>query len=170
MPDTIKTINGIAVASIKTVQGIAKAALKTFNGISLAGPKLYWRVSNIVTSATTLEISELRFFVGAADVTGDGTMSSSSAPSPGTLANLVDGSTGTRAYWGSTSGLTIKMTFATNQEISALKLGSFDDSPRFPTDITLEYSTDDASWTAAGTATGISWPGVRTLSGAISIP
>lgn len=36
MPDTIKTINGIAVASIKTVQGIAKAALKTFNGISLA--------------------------------------------------------------------------------------------------------------------------------------
>lgn len=42
MTDSVKTFNGIAVASVKTYQGIAKAGVKSVNGVSLGSTDPYW--------------------------------------------------------------------------------------------------------------------------------
>lgn len=46
MTDSVKTWNGIAVASVKTYDGIAKASVKSINGVSLTPVDPYW--ANVV--------------------------------------------------------------------------------------------------------------------------
>lgn len=49
---TVKTINGIAIASIKTVQGTAKASLKTWGGEALGNTYATWNPSDKNASLT----------------------------------------------------------------------------------------------------------------------
>lgn len=49
MTDSVKTWNGIAVASVKTYDGIAKASVKSINGVSLTPVDPYW--ANVVLLA-----------------------------------------------------------------------------------------------------------------------
>jgi hypothetical protein len=131
----------------------------------------YWRLRNFNVTGVVLEISELQFFVGSDQVFT--TISSSNAPSIGALANLVDGSLANLTRWADTTaegaGFFIKLDFVQGlAEVDRLKLGAYTDSTLYPTQLTLQWSDDDSSWTTFGSASGLTYPGNNTLSGEIT--
>jgi len=140
------------------------------------GPHRYWRFTAIQTSASFLEISELRLFEDEVDVTSGATISASHAVAGGSLANLVDGNLSTRAYWSEATveggGFWIRFDFGAgnDKDINGVKQGGFDTTGRHMIDFTLESSDDGSTWAAAGSKSGLAYPGNNTLSDLYTIP
>lgn len=131
----------------------------------------YWRVINIVIpGGGFFEISEFQMFSGG--VTPFPQISSSDAPVGGAITLLFDGSLSTRNNWSDTVAeagtFWIKFDFGGVAEIDGLKIGAYDDSSRYPSQATLQYSDDNSSWTTLSSQSGFSYPGNNTLSGLIS--
>jgi len=53
--------------------------------------------------------------------------------------------------------------------INGFRFAGFDTATRFATGFVLEYSNDGTTWTAKGTASGLTYPGNATYTSVISI-
>jgi hypothetical protein len=135
----------------------------------------YWRVNSLtIPGGGFLEISELQLFIGASQQTG-ATVTSSDAPT-GLLSLLTDGNLTTRCYWTEAvaegAGFWIKFDFGAGNDkaIDGVKQGGFDTSNRYIQAFSLQYSTDNSSWTTLGSKSGLTYPGNNTLSAMYSFP
>lgn len=131
----------------------------------------YWRVINVVIpGGGFFEISEFQLFSGG--VTPFPQISSSDAPGGGAITLLFDGDLATRNNWADTvaeaGGFWIKFDFGGVTVIDGLKIGAHDDSSRYPSQATLQWSDDNSSWTTLSSQSGFTYPGNNTLSGLIS--
>lgn len=141
----------------------------------------YWRINSItISGGTYFEVSEIQLYVGGTQQTG-ATLTSSDTPfgpngNSSDLAYLVDGDLHTGAYWTTATAtggsFWLKFDFGAGNEkaIDGVKIGGFDTANRFPTGFTLQYSSDNSSWTTLGSKSGLSYPGNYTLSTLYSLP
>lgn len=130
---------------------------------------IYWRLDTFTGLSSLFEISEIQFFNGASRLIG--TMTSSDAPSFGSVSALNDDNLTTRCYWNgfvyNTSAFWIQLQLGSSTNVDGIKLGSFDDASRYPTGFRLLKSDDGVSFTTVGTASGLTYPGNFTLSSLI---
>ena len=128
----------------------------------------YWRLKGFQVDGSFLELARIQMFIGA--VLQLNVISASNSPTSPT--NLVDNNLSNSNSWSAatveTSGFWIKYDFAAPVTVDAIKLGGFDNSTRYPTQVRLQYSDDDSAWTTLGSASGLSYPGNNTLSAAIT--
>lgn len=127
----------------------------------------YWRWINIAVDGGYLEISELRVVNGSTPLSV-AAATAATAPAGGSsgngvVAELMDDSTSTRTYWTAAaaedSGFWIRVDLGSPQVVTGMQMAGFDNSGRYPTDITLQWSDDDSSWTTFGTWSGLTYPG-----------
>jgi len=140
------------------------AAARTAGGGGGASHR-YWRWINIAVNGDHLEISELRVVNGSTRLPA--TMSTSTAPSIGAVSTLADDNLDTRAYnWPQADvqagGFWVMADLGTAQVVTGMQIGSYDTSYRYPTDITLQWSDDNSSWTTFGSWSGMTYPGYKT--------
>jgi len=140
------------------------------------GSHRYWRFVGIaVPGGGFLEVSELQLFEGATQATG-ATLSSSSAPVFGAVADLADDNLSTRCYWteavaeDSAFWIQFDLGAGNDRPIDGFKQGGFDEANRCIEGCTLEFSDNASSWTALGSVSGLTYPGNFTLSALIPIP
>jgi hypothetical protein len=151
----------------------------TGRSATLVGPAAgyrYWRLNGMDRSI--LEISELQLLVGSTNQTS-GTITLSHGQ-PETIEDirtlLTDGNLFTAPFLSggppNDSSFWIKYDFGAGneKEINGVKMGALDNSARYPTQFTLQYSSNDSSWTTYGSKTGLSYPGNNTLSSLYSLP
>jgi hypothetical protein len=164
---TQATISGLSYPGNNTLSSL----IDVTGGGSVANHR-YWRVIDIVIpGGGFLEISEWQLFSDA--VTPFPQISASSAPSGGSLSNLFNGLLNASAFWTDTvaegAGFWIKFDFGGDALIDGAKIGAFDDSSRYPSTISLQYSDDDSTWFTKASASGLTYPGNNTLSSLISL-
>jgi hypothetical protein len=155
---------------------LAGSGAVTVNDTSSAISARYWRVNGIILGAggSQLEISELQLFANGIQQTG-ATVTASSAPALA-LSNLVDGNLSSRCYWDNStaegSGFWIKFDFgaANDKAINGVKQGGFDTNDRYMAAFSLQYSSNDSTWTTLGSKSGLAYPGNNTLSSLYSFP
>jgi hypothetical protein len=145
-----------------------------FGGGGGGGPgHRYWRAVNFLVDGSFLEISELRLYESGSAIDGSVTLTASDAVDGGSLSNLNDTVLSTRAYWvaatAEAGGFYIEWDFGTNASPDALRIGGFDTTDRYPTDVDIEYSDDGSSWTLQQSFTGLTYPGNNTLSGSLTL-
>lgn len=133
----------------------------------------YWRVRGFSGLFSFLEITEVQFHDSGGRVIG--TLSASSAPDFGSVANLNDNDTsnGSRAYWASATaegaGFWIAIDAGSAVEVIAIRFGANTQSTRYPLNgCEVQWSDDNSAWTSAGTTGSLTYPGNDTLSGDIT--
>lgn len=133
------------------------------------GEHRYWRIKDITTGASYLEISELQVFDGEINITSLATKTSSHVPIE-SFSNLFDGLLNTRCYWteaiveGGSFWIQFDFGLGFERSINGVKQGGFDTSGRHMHAFTLEYSDDGSTWFSAGSKSGLTYPGNNTLS------
>ena len=149
-------------------------ALATVGGGGGGAAARYWRIVNVVVAGGYLEMTEFQMFNGAINLNSSATVTSSSAPSFGALADVVDGSASTRVYWTDTvaenPAFFIRWDFGSATLVDGFKMAGENESSRFPSALTIESSPDGSTWTTIRTITGAAWPGGSTLSSLYSLP
>lgn len=132
----------------------------------------YWRILALTVPGPFFEPSELQLFDGATRVDAAATITSSSAPVGGSLADLRDGSLTTRAYWSQTvaqnAAFWIAWDFGTATEVNAVKQGGYDTASRYMSAFTVQWSDDGTGWTDIAAFASLDYPGNSTLSTAYS--
>lgn len=117
----------------------------------------YWRWTGFAWSGERVDISELRVVNGSTPIAAD--MTSSSSPSYYGLYYLTDGSFGSACTWWNPAGLWIVADLGSAQEVTGMQVGSAGNPGEYPTDVTLQWSDDNSSWTTFGTWSGLTYPG-----------
>lgn len=144
----------------------------------------YWRINGITIPPTEnlyLEITELQMLEDGVDVTASATKTGSNNPDVlGLFEKMFDGilSNASRVIWNvataTAPGFYIKFDFGVGvtKHVNGVKQGGGDGDTgvRYITGFTLQYSDDDSSWTTLGSKSGLSHPGVFTLSSEYSFP
>ena len=108
----------------------------------------YWKAFAFITpGVSVLELSELHLYAGGSRVDAAATLTSSAAPSSGSLANLKDDSTATGAYWSSGADtLVLQWQFAAPVAVDAVVVGSQTTANRFPSAFALLGGPDGTEW------------------------
>ena len=135
----------------------------------------YWRITSLsVPDVAFLEISEVQLLDGSTVVSSGKTYSTNPALTGGSLGDLFDGNLTTRAFWAKADAIDpsfyLKVDLGTAMVVDGVKQGGFDNSNRYMSAFTLQYSSDDSSWTTLGSKSGLSYPGNNTLSSTYSFP
>ena len=117
----------------------------------------YWRWTGFAWSGDRVDISELRVVNGSTPIAAD--MTSSSPPSYNELYYLTNGSFGASCTWWNPAGLWIVADLGSAQEVTGMQVGSAGNPGEYPTDVTLQWSDDNSSWTTFGTWSGLTYPG-----------
>lgn len=137
------------------------------------GAHRYWRYVNILVSGSLMEISELRLYAGGSAIDTGATITSSTAPTFGSVNDLIDGNLFSRCYWAAGTvedpAFWIEVDLGSAEEPDAIRIGGYDESSRYPTDIDVEYSDDGSSWTLQQSFSGLTYPGNYTLSGDLAL-
>jgi Concanavalin A-like lectin/glucanases superfamily len=140
---------------------------------NIDGAHRYWRVRGFSGLSSFLEITEVQFHDRAGRIVG--TLSASTAPDFGTVANLNDNdvTNTSRAYWPSAtaedSGFWIALDATNPVSVRSIRFGSNTNSGRYPLNgCEVQWSNDNSSWYSAGTTGSLTYPGNDTLSGPIS--
>ena len=128
----------------------------------------YWRVNNFVTSSNLLELSEIQLHNNSGNQNSTATITGT-APWNYAISSTTDNNLNTYAYWNTNSGVYIHWDFGTSKEITHIKLGSNNNSTRFPSNVTIEYSTDNSNWITQMTLTGIGYPGDKAYTSLLDI-
>lgn len=137
------------------------------------GTHRYWRIQSIMMNGAgnNWELNEFQLLSGSTVLSAP-IVTASAAPAGGNIAALSDqnssGSLG-NVNFSSLSGLTISWDFGRSVQVDGIKLGAYDNSTRYPSGLTLQYSDDGSSWTSQGSVSGLSYPGNNTLSAFIAI-
>lgn len=137
----------------------------------------YFRIKacTVATGGANLTISELRLYNGGSPVDAGATVTSSSAPAAGALANLYDGNTATTASWTKATaegaGFWIKWDAGVGNTmvVSAIRIGGATDSQEYFNGLTIQQSHDNATWVDVHAVSGLAYPGNSTLSGDIDV-
>ncbi|MBN9411334.1 MAG: discoidin domain-containing protein [Burkholderiales bacterium] len=127
----------------------------------------YWRVSAFESvGGGDLSLTELQLWDAAGRVDTTATITSSHAPSGGSLAALSDGDTSASATWSAldVSGAApfwIQWDLGSTGSADALSvlIGSGLLQELFPYSFVLSYSTDGIGWVGLYEALGVTWPG-----------
>jgi hypothetical protein len=136
----------------------------------------YFRIKSLdVAGGANFKISELRLYNNSSAVDAGATMTSSSAPSAGSLANLKDADTGTTAEW--TSATAENAAFwikwdagvGNTMHVSEMRIGGATDSAEYLNGYSIQMSHDDSTWIDIAAVTGLAYPGNSTLSGNIDV-
>jgi hypothetical protein len=171
----LAAINAVAAASIAAVNGVAGPAFVNGQEVPAGGggygAHRYWRIRQMVTLVSYLEVAEVQFHDAGGRVAG--TLTSSSAPEFGAVSSLNDESLATRCYWASVvavgSGFWIAIDLGSDVDIHGIRLGGFTESDRYPGGINFfEYSDNGSDWTDVGAVSGLTYPGNNTLSDLIT--
>lgn len=152
-------------------QGMALGQQPAAGGGGGYGAHRYWRIRQMVTLITYLEVSEVQFH--DADGRVAGTLTASSAPDFGSVSDLNDNDLGTRCFWNATTtedaGFWIAIDLGSAVDIHGVRLGGYDTEGRYPDGINFfEYSDNGSDWTDLGSVSGLTYPGNNTLSGLIT--
>ena len=128
----------------------------------------YWRAIGLQPySGTALELSALHLYLSGARVDATATLTSTIAPTAGTLANLQDDDTATVCRWLNVSapGFALVWDFGVGnaQDVGAARFGSGALKAEFLEGVTLQYSSDAINWLAAGLVSGLAWPGANAM-------
>ena len=96
------------------------------------------------------------------------TVTSASAASFGSMNDLVDGDTNTRAYWPASTandpGFYLQWDFGQDpQAVTQVRQAGFDTSGRHITGFTIKYSDDGLTWTEQAVLSNLAYPGNNTL-------
>jgi hypothetical protein len=128
----------------------------------------YWRGVGLETYGDSdLELSEFHLLSGLTRVDGPATLTASTAPSSGSLANLKDDDTSTGASWAGATvkGLIVSWDFGVggSADVTDIRVGSAASNDRFLLSVRLQWSDDAVTWSDLSPAfAGIAWPGART--------
>lgn len=118
----------------------------------------YWRIKGFVTSEGGLKISEIQLHNNSGNQNGSATITGTE-PWYGSFASIKDNDLNTNAYWITASTTYFHWDFGASIEISGVMIGAADVSFRFPSQLLVEYSSNNTDWTTQTTITGISYPG-----------
>ncbi|RYF45476.1 MAG: hypothetical protein EOO27_41280, partial [Comamonadaceae bacterium] len=134
----------------------------------------YWRAVGLLpASGTALELSEFHLLALTTRVDGPGMLTSSVAPSSGTLAALSDDDLTTLAAWNATADLVLTWDLGSggSADVTDVRIGAADSQDRFLSSFALEWSDNGTTWTrydiqsADAPVTeffaGLLWPGPR---------
>jgi hypothetical protein len=122
----------------------------------------YWRLIGLEPyGAAALELSEVALIDAGTLVSG--ALTSNVSPTSGSVSDLYDGSTSGLVSWAAAAGLVLHWDLGSATEVNNIQLGSGADKIKFLLNAVLQWSDDDSTWTAFDAYSGISWPGVRTL-------
>lgn len=127
----------------------------------------YWRVNGLTAYALgALALSELQLFSETTRVDASSVLTSSIAPSSGSLANLMDDNLSTDVAWADAGSLVLTWDLGAGgeKEVTNILVGSSDTKLTFPAVANLQWSDDGTSWTDRYPTAfiGIQWPGART--------
>ena len=126
----------------------------------------YWRAVYPETWGTgTLAISEFHLLLNTTRVDAPATLTSNTAPTTGSLANLKDDDTATGATWaaGLVRDLILSWDFGGSpQDVTDIRVGSADDKPTMLYSMRLQSSDDAVTWTEELQVFAITYPGART--------
>ncbi|MDP9965081.1 hypothetical protein J2W37_002801 [Variovorax paradoxus] len=130
----------------------------------------YWRIRGLEPyAAGALALSELQLFSETTRVDGAAALSSNTAPSSGTLANLKDDNLASETTWTDARSLVLSWDFGAGGDVDVtnILLGSADNSLAFPAVAHLQWSDDGAAWSDRYPSAfiGIRWPGPRAKTG-----
>ncbi len=126
----------------------------------------YWRVVGVETYAGgDLELSELHLYGASGRLDATATLTSTVAPTAGTLAALQDDNHGTTCRFAAAAvragGFAIAWDFGAGNTADSvgLRLGASADQSAFMAGCTLQYSTDGAQWQLLAEFARYAWPG-----------
>ena len=127
----------------------------------------YWRIVGLETYAGgDLELSELHLYGASGRLDATATLTSTIAPTAGTLAALQDDNLGTTCRFAAAAvragGFAIAWDFGAGNTADGvgLRLGASADQSAFMAGCTLQYSTDGAQWQWLAEFARYAWPGV----------
>lgn len=127
----------------------------------------YWRIVGIETYAGgDLELSELHLYGTSGRLDAAATLTSTIAPTAGTLAALQDDNLGTTCRFAAAAvragGFAIAWDFGADNTADnvGLRLGASADQSAFMAGCILQYSTDGAQWQWLAAFARYAWPGV----------
>ncbi|GAB1266743.1 discoidin domain-containing protein [Aurantivibrio infirmus] len=129
----------------------------------------YWRINGMTVNDLYLELSELELsLVDDTNLNSLATVTTSNAPNGG-VGNVLDGNLTSRAWWYSsdtnTAAFYIQWDFGGSpQAVAQVRQAGYDNSARFMTEFSLQYSDDGVTWTTQSTQTGLTYPGNYTYS------
>lgn len=136
----------------------------------------YWRLVGISTRDNgPLELSELRLYVNGALADAGAAITSTIAPSSGSLAELKDGSAASLVSWPyasySAAGFALVWDFGAGQGVEAVvvRLGSGSSEGRYIRSLLVQSSNDGLTWVEGWASCDLSYPGANTL-GPLSLP
>ncbi len=136
----------------------------------------YFRMKSLdVAGGANFKISEARLYNNGSVVDSGATITSSSAPTSGSLANLQDTNLSTYAQWTAATaegaGFWIKWDagVGNTMHVSEMRLGGGTSSTEYLNGFTLQMSHDNATWIDVKAVTGLSYPGNNTLSSDIDV-
>ena len=126
----------------------------------------YWRIVGVETYAGgDLELSELHLYGAAGRLDAAATLTSTIAPTAGTLAALRDDNLGTTCRFAAAAvragGFALVWDFGAGNtaDASCVWLGSATAQAMFMAGCTLQYSTDGMQWVWAANFARYAWPG-----------
>jgi hypothetical protein len=133
----------------------------------------YWRAVALESySGADLEITEFQLFSGTTRVDAAATLTSSAAPTTGSLANLKDDDADTGASWSSVLGLALVWDFGSGGDVDVtnIRLGAASALAKFLLIAKLQWSDDATAWTDGPTFAGIAWPGAWAMTTTLALP
>lgn len=136
----------------------------------------YWRIVGIETYAGgDLELSELHLYGASGRLDAAATLTSTIAPTAGTLAALQDDNLGTTCRFAAAAvragGFAIAWDFGAGNTADnvGLRLGASADQSAFMAGCTLQYSADGSQWQGLARFARYAWPGVGAYTAAPAV-
>ncbi|MBT2304707.1 hypothetical protein J7E70_30265 [Variovorax paradoxus] len=128
----------------------------------------FWRATGFSTYAGgALELTEFQLLSGGSRVDGLATLTSSTPPTSGSIADLKDGSTATPARWAAdvVSALVLSWDFGSGGDVDVtdIRLGSSVSALEFLLSATVQWSDDGVAWTTSKVVYSAAWPGASSL-------
>lgn len=128
----------------------------------------YWRISGVLpVGYGGLSLSEVGLYVSEVRVDTPAMLSSAQVPTSGALADLSDGSASVACYWSVQSialpSWALVYDLGTPQAVDEVRLGSGLLASEFPSNISIQYSSDGLIWDGQMPLRGLDWPGPNAI-------
>lgn len=128
----------------------------------------YWRIVGVqAVAGGDLELSELHLYGPSGRVDAGATITSSHAPTVGTLAALADGSTATGCTFARdavrAAGFYVMWSFASDTEVFGVRPGSGASKDKYLERLHLQYLDTTGAWVTAFAFGKFQWPGSQAM-------
>lgn len=128
----------------------------------------YWRIVGVqAVAGGDLELSELHLYGPSGRVDAGATITSSHAPTVGTLAALADGSTATGCTFASdavrAAGFYVMWSFASDTDVFGVRPGAGASKDKYLERLHLQYLDTTGAWVTAFAFGRFQWPGPQAM-------